>query len=66
MRIIQDVVKGILPTSEEKVEALEYLNHILPQYEHCVCNGAIGDWRMLPNGSTCFYCPAILLPDMRD
>jgi len=60
MRLIQDI--DVTPTPEEAQEAIEYLNRLLPQYKHCVCNGKVGDWRMLPNGSTCFYCPPILLP----
>ncbi len=63
MRIIQDVMKGIIPTKEEALEAIEYLNRLVPEYKHCICEGTVGDWRMLPDGSTCFYCPLIILPD---
>ncbi len=60
MRIIQDAVKGIIPTEKEAREAVEYLNHLSPEYEHCVCEGLVGAWRMLPDGSTCFYCPPVI------
>jgi len=65
MRLIQDLVKGIKPTPEEAEEALEYFKIILPNLKHGICGGAVGDWRMLPNGATCFYCPPILLPDAK-
>jgi hypothetical protein len=64
MRLIQDVVNDILPTPEEVKEAIEYLNRIMPEYKHCISGGAVGTWRMLPDGSTCFYCPLIWLPDL--
>ena len=61
MRIIQDISKGIYPTLKESEEALEYLRRILPDIEHTTCGDAVGNWRMLQNGSTCFYCPPIIL-----
>ena len=62
MRVIQDTVKDIIPTPEEAREAVEYLDRLLPEHKHCICEGAVGDWRMLPNGETCFYCPPMTLP----
>ena len=62
MRLIQDVVNNILPTPEQAQEAIDYLNKLLPSLKHEVCGRAVGDWRMMPNGATCFYCPPIWLP----
>ena len=49
-------------------KAVDYLNEqakkgVIPQGEYTIVSGKVGSWRMLPNGSTCFYCPAFLLPD---
>jgi len=63
MRLVQDAANGILPTPDEAKEAVAYLSKLLPDIKIVVCSGAVGDWRMLPNGSTCFYCPPISLPD---
>ena len=65
MRIIQDCVKDILPTPEESKEAIEYLSGIMPGRKFCLCNGAVGEWVMFPNGATCFHCPTIALPERR-
>jgi len=66
MRLIQDAVNDIKPTPEEAKVAIDYFNHLLPQFKHCICGGYVGDWRMLPNGSTCFYCPPIALTEKEE
>ena len=63
MKLIQDCANSVYPKEEEIEGVIEFLNNLLPQYKHTVCNGAVGDWRMMPNGSTCFYCPPIYLPE---
>ncbi len=64
MRIVQDCAKDILPTPDEAQEAIKSLKKLMPEKDFRICNGAVGSWRMLPNGATCFYCPPIILPDV--
>ena len=63
MRLIQDCTNRLYPSDEDAARAVKHLNETLPQYRTTIVSGAVGDWRMLPNGETVFYCPPVYLPD---
>lgn len=59
--LIQDCANNIYPTKKGIKLGLEDLKRIMPDIKFTICDGAIGSWRMLPNGETVFYCPPVYL-----
>ena len=62
-RLIQDCANDKYPTQREAKEAIEYLNRTMPDRKFQLCGRAVGSWVMMQNGTTCFHCPPILLPE---
>ncbi len=57
MGLLQDAVNDIRPTKEQAEKEIKHLTQLIPDREFTVCNGYVGSWVMLQNGSTCFHCP---------
>ena len=58
---IQDAVRELHPTRHQAQQKIIKLKELIPDQTFTVCDGYVGSWRMLPNGSTCFYCPPIYI-----
>jgi hypothetical protein len=58
---MEAVIGGEGMTLQDKADYLNNLAEagIVPPYLYCVCDGYVGSWRMLPNGTTVFYAPKI-------
>jgi len=55
---LQDARKDIKPIKEQAQKYIAHLKEIMPDQEFCMSGGYIGRWVMMPNGATCFHCPA--------